>query len=78
MENYKISKLLNDSTVTKFVTKKWIEINSLSSTHYSANKNTMFKTSMLRSNSCDYRDSYMVVKGELLQVQIILTKEIKR
>ena len=29
MENYKISKLLNDSTVSKFVAKKWIEVNDL-------------------------------------------------
>ena len=26
MEHYKISKLLNDSSVTKFVAKKWIEV----------------------------------------------------
>ena len=39
MENYKLSKLLNDSTVSKFVTKKWIEVNHLSSDPYSVNKN---------------------------------------
>ena len=27
MEHYKISKLLSDSTVSKFVTKKWVEVN---------------------------------------------------
>ena len=27
MEHYKISKLLNDSKVSKFVTKKWVEVN---------------------------------------------------
>ena len=31
MEHYKISKLLNDSIVSKFVVKKWIEVNDLSS-----------------------------------------------
>ena len=30
MEHYKISKLLNDSIVLKFVTKKLIEVNDLS------------------------------------------------
>ena len=30
MEHPKISKLLNDSTVSKFVTRKWIEVNDLS------------------------------------------------
>ena len=30
MEHHKISKLLNDSTVFKIVTRKWIEVNDLS------------------------------------------------
>ena len=30
MEHYKISKLSNDSTVSKFLTKKWVEVNDLS------------------------------------------------
>ena len=65
MEHYKISKLLNDSTVSKFVTKKWVEGNDLSSGKYSDNKNIRFKTSMLRSNLYDYRDPYIVVKGRI-------------
>ena len=36
MEHYKISKLLNDSSVSKFVTKKWIKLNDLSCGQYSA------------------------------------------
>ena len=39
MEHYKIFKLLNDSTVLKFVTKRWIEVNDSSSGLYSVNKN---------------------------------------
>ena len=31
MEHYKISNLLNNSTVSKFMTKKWIKVNDLSS-----------------------------------------------
>ena len=34
----KISKLLNDSTVSKFVTRKWIEVSDLSGGQYSVNK----------------------------------------
>ena len=63
MEHYKISKLLDDSTVSKFVTKKWVEVNDLSSGQYSINKNIRFKTSMLRSDLCDYSDEYTAVKG---------------
>ena len=44
MEHYKISELLDDSTVSKFVTKNWVEVNDLSSGQYSVNKNIMFKT----------------------------------
>ena len=39
MEHHKISKLLSDSTLSKFVTRKWIEVNDLSSGQYSADKN---------------------------------------
>ena len=65
MEHFKISKLLNDSTVSNFVTKKWVEVNDLSSGQYSFNKNIRFKTSMLRSYLCDYSDAYIVVKGTI-------------
>ena len=48
MEHYKISKLLNNSAVSRYVTKIWIKVNDLSSGQYSVNKKIRFKTSMLR------------------------------
>ena len=63
MEHYKMFNLLNDSTVSKSVTKKWVEVNDLSSSQYSVNKNIRFKTSTLRSDLCNYSDGYIVVKG---------------
>ena len=62
MEHYKISKLFNDSTSSKSVTRKWIEVNDLSHGQYSVNKNVRFKTPMLRSDLCNYTDAYIVVK----------------
>ena len=62
MEHYKISKLLNDSTALKFVTRKWIEVNDLSGGQYSVNKNMRFKTPVIWSDLCDYSDAYIVVK----------------
>ena len=57
MEHYKITKLLNDSTVSKTVStvikKNWVKVNDLSSRQYFVHKNIRFKTSMLRSNLCD-------------------------
>ena len=38
-EKTRLSTLLNDSTVSKFVTKKWVEVNDLSSGQYSVKKN---------------------------------------
>ena len=34
MEHYKISKFLNNSSASKFVTKKWIEVNDSSAGQY--------------------------------------------
>ena len=63
IKQIKTSIIINDSTVSKFVTKKWVEVNDLSSGQYSVNKNIKFKTSMLRSDLCDYSETYIVVKG---------------
>ena len=65
MEDYKKFRLLEDSTVSKFLTKKWVEVNDLSSGQYSANKNIRFKISMLRSDLCDYSDAYIAAKGTI-------------
>ena len=62
-KHYKITKLLNDSTVSKFVTTRWIKGNYLLSSQYSVNKNVRFKIPVLRSDLCDYSDEYIVVKG---------------
>ena len=63
MEHNKISKLINDSTVSKFVTK--MDQDDLSSGQYSVNKNIRFKTSMSRSDLCDYSNAYIIVKGTI-------------
>ena len=62
MEHHNISKLLNDSTVSKFVTRIWIELNDLLHCQYSVNNNIRFKTPMLTSDLCDLSDAYIVVK----------------
>ena len=62
MEHYKISKVLKDLSVSKFVAKQWIEVNDLSSSQHSDNKNNQFKISMLRSDLCDL---YIVVKRSI-------------
>ena len=71
-QHYQISRLLNDSIVSKFLTKKWIQVNDLSGGQYSVNKNLRFKTSMLGTVLCDYSDAYIVVKGTIMIKKLIL------
>ena len=55
MEYDKINNLLLS------VTRQYVKVNCLSNT-YNENKSIRFKTSMLRSNLCDYSDAYILVK----------------
>ena len=48
--------------LSKFVTREYVEINSLLNT-YNENKSIRFKTPMLRLNLCDYSDAYILVNG---------------
>ena len=48
-----------------FVIKKLIEVNDLSCGQYSANNDIRLKTSMLRSDLCDYSDAYIFVNGKI-------------
>ena len=65
MEYQKIANLLGNipDKVSRFVTKKWIESHDQSGGTYNTKKQIRFKTSMLRSDLCDYSDAYIVVKG---------------
>ena len=57
---------LYDKGLPKFVTKKWIEVYYQSEKNYSPNKEIRIKTSMLRSDLCDFSDAYIVVKGNII------------
>ena len=65
MEYQKITNLLGSTSdkVPRFITKKWIEVNDQSGGEHNTNKQIRFKTSMLRSDLCDYKGAYIVVKG---------------
>ena len=70
MEYDKINNLLlsedNESEkLSKFVTREYVRVNSLSNT-YNENKSIRFKTAMLRSNLCDHSDVYILVKGTIM------------
>ena len=48
-----------------FVTKKRIEFYDQSEGNYNVNEEIRIKTSMLRSDLCDFSDAYIVVKGNI-------------
>ena len=66
MENQKIANVLENETnePSKFRTKNWVEINDESRGTYTGNS-IRLKTTMLRSNSCDYADAYILVNGRI-------------
>ena len=67
MEFNKIKNLLGPAhaKVPRFITKKWIGVQSQSGSTYNTSKPRRFKTSMLRSDLCDYSDAYVWVKGKI-------------
>ena len=66
MEYQKIANLLNDESnkPSKFRTRNWVEINDEARGTYT-DTDVKFKTTILRSNLCDYADAYILVKGTI-------------
>ena len=70
MEYQKITNLLGTTLdeIPRFITKKWVEVHDQSGSaddRYKPSKQIRFKTSMLRSDLCDFSDAYIVVKGTI-------------
>ena len=67
MEFQKITHFLDinsdNKDLPRCVTKKWIEVYNQSEGNYSVNDEIRIKTSMLRSQLCDFSDAYIVAKG---------------
>ena len=67
MEYQKITNLLGTTSdeVSRFITKKWIEVHDQSGSaedRYKPRKQIRFKTSMLRSDFCDFSDACICLK----------------
>ena len=79
MEFQKITNFLDitsdNKDLPKFVTKKWIEVYDQSEKNYDFNKEIRIKTSMLRSDLCDYSDVYIVVKETITVDKKTLTAD---
>ena len=77
MEFQKITNFLDitsdDKDLPRFVTKKWIEVYDQSEGNYNVNKEIRIKTSMLRSDLCDFSDAYILVTGNITVFKKIFT-----
>ena len=67
MEYPKIANLLDTGSnqPSKFRTRNWVEINDESKRIIQSGSDMNFKTTMLRSNLCDYANAYILVKGTI-------------
>ena len=69
MEFQKIVNLIDTTSDNKdlpaFVKKKWIEVYDQSEGKYNVNIEIRIKTSLWRSDLCDFSDAYIVVKGNI-------------
>ena len=67
MEFNKINNLLGPAhnEVPRFITKKWMDVQSQSGNICNMSKPIRFKTSMLRFDLCNYSDAYVWVKGTI-------------
>ena len=70
MEYQKIKNMLDTSfdNAVRFIIKTWIEVHDQSVSaedRCKPSKQIILKTSMLRSDLCDYRDAYIVAKGDI-------------
>ena len=59
----------DDKNLLRFVTNNWIKGYDQSSGSCNISKENTIKTSMLRSDSCDYSDAYIVIKGTITVVR---------
>ena len=66
MEYQTIANLLDSASnqPSKFRTRNWVEINDESRRTYTSS-DIKFKTTMLRSNLCDYVDAYIPINGRI-------------
>ena len=66
MEYQKVINLLDNSSSqpSRFRTRNWVEVNDESRGAYTGN-NIKFKTTMLRSNLCNFFDAYILVTGTI-------------
>ena len=66
MEHQQILNLLNGASDSRFVTRKWNIVNNQSSDTYVVGNEFIYNTEVLKSNYCDYNDTFILPRGDVI------------
>ena len=58
--------LLNGASDSRFVTRKWNIVNNQSSDTYVVGNEFIYNTEVLKSNYCDYNDTFILPRGDVI------------
>ena len=63
MEHQKMLNLVDEASDSKFVTRKWNISNDQSNANSNVGNKIIHNTEVLKSNLCDYKDAYILIRG---------------
>ena len=56
---------MNETNISKFLTRKWNIVINNSKLNYDVGSKSIYNTEGLKSNLCDYNDTFIFVKGDI-------------
>ena len=65
---------MNEASDSTFVTRKWNIVNDESNVNYNVGNEITYNAEVVKSNLCDYIESYILVRGDIITARIILTQ----
>ena len=65
MEQKRLLNLLNESIDSKFTTRNQKIANDQSNANYDVRNETIYNTEVLKYNLCDYKDPYILLRGDI-------------
>ena len=76
MQHQKVLNLINETSDSKFVTRKWNNVNDQSNSNYYVRNKIIYNTEVLKSNLSDYNDAYILVSGDITIVRHNFTTKV--
>ena len=76
MGHQEILNLLNGASDSWFVTRKWNIVNDQSSDIYVVGNEFIYNTEVLKSNYCDYNDTFILPRGGCYYWSLVALKKV--